>query len=671
MTAPASIQKKIATLRKTIEEHNYRYHVLAQPAIPDAAFDQLFKELKELEEKYPELITEDSPTQRVGNMPLKEFNQVKHEIPMLSLDNVFDQTEFEAFLQRIYQRLKISEPIEFTAEPKFDGVAISLIYHEGVLVRGATRGDGMTGEDVTLNMRTIPTVPLKLRGEEIPKVLEVRGEVYMPKALFLKFNDQAKKRDEKLFVNPRNAASGSLRQLDPKITAARPLAFYAYQVGLLEGYPMLETHYEMVQQIRNWGFPVSDLLKIVKGVPACETYYQKILQKRESLPLEIDGVVYKVNSFRLQRELGFVSRAPRWAVAYKFPAQEKITTVRAIEFNVGRTGAVTPIARLEPVFVGGATVSNATLHNFDELYRKDIRVGDTVIVRRAGDVIPEIVGSIKEQRPRATKIVKIPQYCPICNAEVIKPEGEAVARCTGGLYCSAQLKESAKHFAARRAMDIEGLGEKLIELLVDEKILNDVTDIYCLDHKTLAELPRMGDKSAENILKAITNSKHTTLERFLYALGIRDVGEATSRALTQYFGSIEKIKDASMDELQLVPDIGPIVAANIHAFFQQKHNLELIKKLQTYGVEWPQLKVSAKKQTLAGKTFVLTGTLLTLSRDEAKEKLLALGASVAGSVSKKTNYVVVGDNPGSKLTKAQELGIEVLDEDQLMQLLKS
>lgn len=671
MPVSKDVLKKVEKLRADLEEHNYRYYVLDAPTIPDSVYDDLFHELKTLETQHPELVSKTSPTQRVGAKPLSEFSEVTHKIPMLSLDNVFNFEELEAFNKRVTDRLKIHGAIEYTVEPKFDGVAISLLYEKGELAVAATRGDGVTGEDVTQNVRTIQSIPLKLRSQKIPKSLEVRGEIFMPIKGFEKFNEKAQQRGEKTFVNPRNAASGSLRQLDSNITAERPLAFFAYAIGYVEGDFVAATHYESMQHLRELGFPVSDMLQKAKGIDKAEAAYQSILAKRDRLPFEIDGVVFKVNQIKQQEQLGFVSRAPRWATAYKFPAQEKITVVRAIEFQVGRTGAVTPVARLEPVFVGGVTVSNATLHNFDELHRKDIRVGDTVIVRRAGDVIPEVVSYIKEKRPKGTKVVPIPQACPECNSEVIKAEGEAVARCMGGLYCPAQLKETIKHFVSRKAMDIEGLGDKLVEQLVDEKIIEDVTGIYQLNQHQLAALPRMGEKSAQNTIDAIESSKKTTLARFLYSLGIREVGEATARTLALHFSTLDNIEKASLDDLITVSDVGPIVAAHIHGFFHQKHNLELIEKLLNYGVNWPKTSVPKPKTSLGGQTFVITGTLSSMTRDEAKERLLALGAKVSGSVSKKTNYVVAGESPGSKYTKAKELNVNILNEEQFKKLLNS
>lgn len=671
MSVSAKIKEEAHALRQKIREHNYKYYVLNTPTIPDEEYDQLFRQLQEIEQQYPELITPTSPTQRIGAEPSKKFAKVQHVIPMLSLDNAFTEEELQAFDKRIHQRLTDVGKIEYHCEPKMDGVAISLLYKNGELVVGATRGDGFTGEDVTSNVRTINSIPLKLTGTHFPELLEVRGEVFMPLEGFEKLNEWARKNDEKTFVNPRNAASGALRQLDPKITAKRPLAFFAYTVGQVTE-KMPKQHNEILQKLKNYGIPVCDLNQVVQGVDACVEYYKNIQTKRNKLPYEIDGVVYKVNSTEWQEELGFVSRAPRWAIAHKFPAQEKVTVVKDIEFQVGRTGAVTPVARLEPVFVGGVTVSNATLHNFDEMHRKDIRVGDYVIIRRAGDVIPEVASAILEKRPKNARKIAIPTKCPVCGAEVIKPEGEAVARCMGGLYCHAQLVETIKHFASRRAMDIEGLGDKIVELLVDEKLIDDISGIYSLTKEQVANLPRMGEKSADNLIEAITTSKSTTLPRFLYALGIRGVGEATANSLAQHFHDITKIRQASLEDLQEVSDIGPIIAANIHSFLNQKHNHELIDKLIASGIHWPKIKAATKEtQKLAGKTFVLTGALENFSRDEAKEKLQALGAKVSSSVSKNTDYVVAGDDPGSKFEKAKELGVTILEEQDFIKLLES
>lgn len=670
MTIPKHIEKRIKKLRNEINEHNYRYYVLDNPTIPDSEYDRLFRELQKLEEKHPESVTPDSPTQRVGAEPIKGFGQVRHEISMLSLSNAFSEEELIAFDERVRQRLNTSEMIEYVCEPKLDGVAISLLYENGELVRGATRGDGTVGEDVTQNVRTIKSIPLKLRGEDYPKTIEVRGEVYMSKAGFEKLNKIAIKHHEKIFANPRNAASGSLRQLDPRITASRQLAFYSYALGVVSRKKLSATHSNILVQFREWGLPVNNDIKVVKGIDGCKQFYRYMLKKRDSLSYEIDGVVYKVNSISQQEKLGFVSRAPRWAIAHKFPAQEKMTKLKAIEFQVGRTGAVTPVARLEPISVGGVTVSNATLHNFDELYRKDIRVGDTVVVRRAGDVIPEVVDRILEKRPKDAKIIKIPKHCLICGADVIKPEGEAVARCMGGLYCRAQLRESIIHFASRHAMDIDGLGGKLVDLFLEEKLIKDVTDLYRLKREEIAALPRLGEKSADKLLQALEKSKKTTFSRFLYALGIRDVGEVTAQVLAQYFGDLQPLMKAGEEDLQNVSDIGPVVAANIVGFFKQKHNVELIHRLMKLGVNWPkEKKPSAKKQPLKDKTFVITGVLESMTRDKAKDRLIALGAKVSSSVSKNTAYVVVGENPGSKYDKARELGVEIIDEKEFLKII--
>lgn len=624
MAVPKSVREQAAKLTQTIEEHNYRYYVLDSPSITDEGYDHLLRQLQKLESEYPELITPHSPTQRVGAQPLKSFAEVHHKIPMLSLDNLFTEKELQAFDERVRQKLKTEEEIEYVCEPKLDGVAISLMYHEGDLQQAATRGDGTAGEDVTENARTIRSIPLRLRGDDYPKLLEVRGEIMMPKAGFEKFNREAAKKNQKVFANPRNAASGSLRQLDPKITAMRPLSFFAYAVGEVSKGKLAHTHYEILECFQRWGLPVAADHTLAKGVQACKRFYEKILKQRENMPYEIDGVVYKVNDLSLQEQLGFVSRAPRWAAAHKFPALEKTTLLKAIEFQVGRTGAITPVARLEPVLVGGVLVRNATLHNFDELYRKDVRIGDTVIVRRAGDVIPEVVAPILDRRPAHTKIIPIPKRCPVCSADVVKPEGEAVARCMGGLFCSAQLQESIKHFASRKAMDINGLGDKWIELFVQEKLIKDVTDLYRLTPEMIAALPGLGEKSADNLIQALQKSKETPLPRFLYALGIRDVGEATARALAENYGDLEPLMRASEEDLQSIADIGPIVSAHIHAFFRQKHNVTIIETLIALGVHWPAIKIS-KNKPLARQTFVLTGTLSAMTREEAAEALQKFG----------------------------------------------
>ncbi|MEN8169155.1 MAG: NAD-dependent DNA ligase LigA [Pseudomonadota bacterium] len=666
---PADVQARAAELRNLLAYHNNRYYVLDDPEIPDVEYDRLFRELQALEEKYSDLITVDSPTHRVGGEALSGFTQVTHEIPMLSLGNVFSDEELSDFDRRVRQGLDVEE-VEYCAEPKLDGLAISIRYEEGLLVRAATRGDGATGEDVTHNVRTIDSVPLKLLGQDFPKVLEVRGEVYMPKAGFDALNARQREKGEKSFANPRNAAAGSLRQLDPKITATRPLTMYCYGVGVVEGSAMPTTHSATIDRLKGWGLRVCPELKVVQGVEGCAEFYRHIGEQRDSLPYDIDGVVYKVNSLAQQQELGFVSRAPRWATAHKFPAQEEITLLNDVEWQVGRTGALTPVARLEPVHVAGVVVSNATLHNPDEMMRKDVREGDTVIVRRAGDVIPEVVGVVLSKRHGGTEPFTTPTQCPVCGSDVEREEGESVPRCSGGLYCSAQRKNAIKHFASRRAMDVDGLGDKLVEQFVDEKLIDDVADLFTLTSGQIAGLDRMGEKSAENLVAALEKAKHTTLERFLFALGIREVGESTARTLAKYFGKLPMIKEASEEQLIEVDDVGPIVAHHIHTFFRQPHNIEVIDKLQQAGVSWPDVEViEPGEQPLSGQTFVLTGTLSQTSRNDAKDKLMALGAKVSGSVSKKTSVVVAGEAAGSKLDKAESLGVEVWDEDKLLAML--
>jgi DNA ligase (NAD+) len=663
-----NIEKKIIKLRQIINENNYLYYVLDAPTITDAEFDRLFRELQNLEERHPEFITLDSPTQRIGAAPLSSFATVRHEIPMLSLNNAFSDDEVYAFDQRIRQRLAIDGPIEYVCETKLDGVAVTLLYQNGVLTCGATRGDGTTGEDVTQNIRTIPSIPLHLRGKNYPKLLEVRGEIFLPKASFEEINQRALKLGQKIFVNPRNAASGSLRQLDSRVTAARHLEIFCFALGVLSDDIILPNyHNEVLQQLKEWGLRISPEVRVVKDIAGCLKYYRRMQQKRDNLPYEIDGVVYKVNDMELQKQLGYVSRAPRWALAHKFPAREESTVVQDIEFQVGRTGVLTPVARLQPVFVGGATISNATLHNIDEALRKDVRVGDTVIVRRAGDVIPEIVSVEIAKRPARTHPISLPQLCPVCKSEVIKPEGEVAARCTGGLYCPAQQKNSILHFASRRAMDIQGLGEKIVDLLFATGLIKNIVDIYLLQADQVAALKRMGDKSAKKLLSTIEKSKTTTLSRFIYALGIREVGEATALNLAHHFMSLEKIMQSDEQELQQVPDIGPIVAEFIVSFFRQKHNREIIQRLIKLGIHWPEEK-KQESLPLAGQTFVITGTLEKMSRDEAKELLLLQGAKVTNTVSKNTSYVIVGRDPGSKYDKAQELNINILDEKQFLQL---
>lgn len=662
-------KKKIAQLREKIDEHNYQYHVLDAPLISDAEYDQLFLQLKSLENEFPDLVTPDSPTKRVGAVPLKSFSEVTHAVAMLSLDNAFvDQDVFD-FDKRIHDRLKTNQIIEYCCEPKLDGLAISLHYENGLLVQAATRGDGMVGEDVTENIKTIRMIPLRLRGSHIPRRIEVRGEIFISKKGFEKLNLQAAKKGEKQFANPRNAAAGSVRQLDSQITASRPLEIFCYGIGLIEGVSFPETHSGMLKFLGTLGLRVNPLIKVVKGVNECISYYNKISEKRDQLPYEIDGVVYKVNQLNEQEKLGFISRAPRWAIAHKFPAEEVDTIIEAVEFQVGRTGALTPVARLKPVHVHGVTVSNATLHNMDEIKRKDIHIGDAVIVRRAGDVIPEIVSVITAKRPAHAKKIILPKQCPVCHSSIEQVESEAVARCTGGLFCASQRKEMIKHFASRKAMDIEGLGDKLVEQLVDKKLIHSAADIYDLSQTQLENLDRMGEKSAQNILDELEKSKKTTFARFLYALGIREVGEATAKQLALHFKTLDAFKSATEDELQSVSDVGPVVAAHIAHFFHEPHNLEVIAKLIQSGVHWDEVQVSSH-QPLLGKTFVITGTLSDLSRDEAKEQLEKLGGKVSGSVSSKTSYLVVGVEPGSKLDKAKELGIEILDDNAFCEFLK-
>ena len=665
----SDIQAQLEKLRQQLRYHNHLYYVLDDPQIPDVEYDRLFRELQALETAHPELITPDSPTQRVGAAPLTEFGEIKHAIPMLSLGNVFSDEELLAFDKRIHDRLKSDAETEFVAEPKLDGLAISILYENGVFTRAATRGDGETGEDVTHNVRTIASVPLRLLGEGYPSVLEVRGEIYMPKAGFEAFNAKMRALGEKTFVNPRNAAAGSLRQLDPRLTAQRPLDIFCYAVGLVEDGTVPDTHYAILQQFRTWGLRVCPDIRIVQGAEGCLDYFREIGARRNSLPYDIDGVVYKVNSIATQQELGFISRAPRWAIAHKFPAQEEITELEGVDFQVGRTGALTPVARLKPVFVGGVTVSNATLHNMDEIERKDVRIGDFVIVRRAGDVIPEVAGVILERRPAGAAPIVMPTHCPVCGSDVQRPEGEAVARCSGGLYCPAQVKEAIKHFASRKALNIDGLGDKMVEQLFDAGLIRHVDDLYSLDVEAVAALERMGKKSAENLIAALESSKSTTLERFIYALGIRNAGEGTAKGLARYFGSLEAIQAANEETLKLVPDIGVIVAANVAQFFAEAHNRDTIQHLRDLGVHWANYAAKpAEALPLAGKTYVITGTL-SRAREDIKADLEALGAKVSGSVSKKTTALIAGENAGSKLTKAQELGVEILGEDSLSVLL--
>lgn len=672
------IRQKMVQLTNTLTRYAYEYYVLDQPSVPDAEYDRQFRELQELERQYPEWVIPSSPTQRVGAAPLTGFIQVQHETSMLSLDNVFSHEDLLAFGKRVSERLDNAPSVLFCCEPKFDGLAVSLLYLHGQLVRAATRGDGSVGEDVTHNIRTIRVIPLQLNLENPPARLEVRGEVVMPKAGFDAWNRQAEQAGEKVFANPRNAAAGSLRQLDPRVTAQRPLAFFAYGVGSYDGPPLPDSHHARLLWLRQAGFPVSHEVRSCLGIDACQAYHDEILARRNSLPYDIDGIVLKVDQLELQERLGFISRAPRWATAYKFPAQEEITRVLDVEFQVGRTGAITPVARLEPVFVGGVTVSNATLHNADEIERLGLMRGDFVVVRRAGDVIPQITMVVTERRdPLQVSPVQFPEICPVCQSSVERLPGEAVARCSGGLYCEAQRKESIKHFAARRAMDIEGLGDKLIEQLVDRGLVKTPADLFRLTSAQLAGLERMGSKSAEKLVAAIANARETTLPRFLFALGIREVGESTALSLAQHFCSLEKLLAADIDTLQQVPDVGDVVAKHLFYFFRQPHNQEVLQQLLHApgeggaGIHWPEITpLAVEAQPLQGMTLVLTGSLSRLSRDDAKQALQALGAKVAGSVSAKTSAVFAGEAAGSKLAKAQELGIPVFDETALEQLLQ-
>jgi len=683
MTRPSDTPAaRAARLRERLEDANYRYYVLDDPELPDADYDALLRELEVLEEAHPDLASADSPTRRVGARAAGGFATVRHALPMLSLANAFTDEEVAAFVKRIQQAIG-SKELAFSTEPKLDGLAISLRYEDGVFVQGATRGDGEVGEDVTANLRTITAIPLRLRGEDWPRVMEVRGEVYMPKAAFEAFNERARERGERTLANPRNGAAGSLRQLDPRITASRPLAFYAYAVGEVRDGELPDTHSATLSRLREWGLPVSPQVDSAKDLEDLLAYYRRIGEQRDGLPYDIDGVVYKLDRYDQQREMGFVSRAPRWALAHKFPAQERSTIIEAIEVSIGRTGAATPFACLKPVQVGGVTVSKATLHNTDQVARLDVRAGDTVIVRRAGDVIPEVVRVIEERRPHGTRPWKMPQHCPVCGSAIVREEGESVARCSGGLVCAAQRRSIIVHFASRRAMDIDGLGERIVEDLLEFGYVHSISDLYKLELEDFLGMKRRAEerdgvipetvkqgkvatKWAENLLDAIKASKHTTLERFLYALGIRDVGEATAKALSKYFGSLDAILEASEEELRGVPDVGPVVASRISAFFAEPHNREAIGALRAAGVHW---KESAPQRgaegPLAGQTAVLTGSLTSLTREEAKEKLEALGVKVAGSVSKKTSFVVAGEAAGSKLDKANELGIEIWDEARL------
>ncbi len=663
----AQAAARAAELRERIEHHNYRYHVLDDPEVPDAEYDRLMRELVALEEAHPGLRSSDSPTQRVGAAPLSEFAEVVHATPMLSLGNAFGEEELRDFDRRVRERLEVEE-VEYALEPKLDGLAASLVYRDGRLERGATRGDGERGEDVTRNLRTIAAVPLRMRGDGHPRVLEVRGEVYMTRSGFERLNERQREAGEKVYANPRNAAAGGLRQLDSGITASRPLTILFHGLGLIEEHPGFASHRELTEGLRGWGFPVSPELEVVRGVEGCLAYYEKIGRRRDGLDFDIDGIVVKVNRLDQQRSLGAVSRAPRWAVACKYPAQEELTVVRGIDVQVGRTGTLTPVARLEAVQVAGVTVTNATLHNQDEVDRKDVRVGDTVIVRRAGDVIPEVVRVLPERRPADTVPFRLPDACPVCGAPAARAEGESAVRCGAGLSCPAQRKQAIIHFASRHALDIEGLGEKLVDQLVEREMVDNVVDLYDrLDAEALAALERMAEKSADNLLEALERSRQTTFPRFLYGLGIRDVGEATAAALARHFGELAALLGASEETLQEVPDVGPVVAANIRSFFGNEKNRALVERLAEI-LTWPAIPRDAPSP-LSGRVFVITGTLGTMGRSEAKERLEARGAKVTGSVSKKTDYVVAGEAAGSKLDKAERLGIPVLGEEDLLRVL--
>ncbi|HHF5016623.1 TPA: NAD-dependent DNA ligase LigA [Haemophilus influenzae] len=663
-----NIQTQLDNLRKTLRQYEYEYHVLDNPSVPDSEYDRLFHQLKALELEHPEFLTSDSPTQRVGAKPLSGFSQIRHEIPMLSLDNAFSDAEFNAFVKRIEDRLiLLPKPLTFCCEPKLDGLAVSILYVNGELTQAATRGDGTTGEDITANIRTIRNVPLQLLTDNPPARLEVRGEVFMPHAGFERLNKYALEHNEKTFANPRNAAAGSLRQLDPNITSKRPLVLNAYGIGIAEGIDLPTTHYDRLQWLKSIGIPVNPEIRLCNGADEVLGFYRDIQNKRSSLGYDIDGTVLKINDIALQNELGFISKAPRWATAYKFPAQEELTLLNDVEFQVGRTGAITPVAKLEPVFVAGVTVSNATLHNGDEIERLNIAIGDTVVIRRAGDVIPQIIGVLHERRPDNAKPIIFPTNCPVCDSQIIRIEGEAVARCTGGLFCAAQRKEALKHFVSRKAMDIDGVGGKLIEQLVDRELIHTPADLFKLDLTTLTRLERMGTKSAENALNSLENAKSTTLARFIFALGIREVGEATALNLANHFKTLDALKDANLEELQQVPDVGEVVANRIFIFWREAHNVAVVEDLIAQGVHWETVEVKEASENLfKDKTVVLTGTLTQMGRNEAKALLQQLGAKVSGSVSSKTDFVIAGDAAGSKLAKAQELNITVLTEEEFL-----
>jgi DNA ligase (NAD+) len=670
MSIAESSKAEVVQLRRELNEHNHRYYVLDAPVITDQAYDRLFRRLQQFEQDFPALVTADSPTQRVGSAPASHFETVAHEVAMLSLDNAFDDAELLTFDRRLQEKLERDSALGYCAEPKLDGLAVSLLYEAGSLLRAATRGDGRSGENITANARTIASIPLHLRGDNLPQRIEVRGEVYMELEGFDALNRSQQQAGGKVFANPRNAAAGSLRLLDSRITASRPLTFCSYGIGLCEGTELPASQFHQMQYLRDIGFPISRQIELLDSIEECLDYHRRILARRAELAFDIDGVVFKLDDTELQREAGFVSRAPRWAIAYKFPAQEVMTRLLDVDFQVGRTGALTPVARLEPVAVGGVMVSNATLHNMDEIERKDVRIGDIVIVRRAGDVIPEVVSPVVEQREGKLKLPRMPSRCPVCDSEVMQQPGQAAYRCIGGLFCAAQRKEAIKHYASRKALDIEGLGDKLVEQMVEQGLIDSIADLYHLSLEQLAGLERMAEKSARNLLDALDQSKQTTLARFIYALGIREVGEATAEALAAYFGAIDAMMDADVEALQQVEDVGPVVAENIRHFFDQQQNRDIVEKILLQGVNWPQQDAALQQlQNLEGKTYVISGTLDGLSRDQAASLLKARGARISGSVSAKTTAVISGENPGSKVAKAGELGVEILDQEGFERLL--
>jgi len=673
ISVPESVIVEVGSLRDEINQHNHRYYVLDEPQITDQAYDLLYRKLQQLEQQYPELITEDSPTQRVGSAPAAHFEPVQHEVAMLSIENAFDESEMRAFEKRLLEMVvNQGAQLAYTAEPKLDGLAVSLLYEGGILVRAATRGDGKNGENITANAKTLPSIPLRLIGESQAQRIEIRGEVYIDHVGFARLNDYQAKNDGKIFANPRNAAAGSLRLLDSRITASRPLSFCSYAIGWIEAYDLPDSQFDRMKYLQSIGLPISPYIERVEGVQGCIDYYQEILSKRDSLAFDIDGVVFKLDGIQQQQQAGFVSKASRWAIAYKFPAQEVTTRLLDVDFQVGRTGALTPVARLEPVAVGGVIVSNATLHNMDEIERKDIRIGDIVIVRRAGDVIPEVVAPVVEQRSSALARPKMPKRCPVCKSEVVKNEGQAAFRCSGGLVCAAQRKEAIKHFASRKALDIEGLGDKLVEQMVELEMIRSIGELYHLQLSQVTALDRMAEKSAQNLLASLESSKSTTLGRFIFALGIREVGEATAESLANHFRDLDQLIDADVEALQLVEDVGPVVAENVVRFFSQDRNLDIVRRLVEQGIHWPDIAApqATSELPLAGKTYVITGTLEDRTRDQAAALLKARGAKVSSSVSAKTSALIAGEKPGSKVSKAQVLGVEVMDQARFEELIK-